>query len=316
MSKPLDPPAVWITLDESKPASDPRPQAWSPREVALLRRRRREGYTLARIATELGRSPESVKAYATKHRIGQRAKWTEREKQFVRDHHATMTAGQIAAAIGRSKNQIHAAVQRLGLNRRLCPHGAALKQYAIERHADGWSDQEIADGWSAQHPDRVPLGRHTIGELRRRLGLASNRLHEHQRERVRRNTAEQLRKAGLPSIGHLRVEAFKKFARERGWPEGLGPREVQILDALWQHGPQTRRELAERIGAPWKGTRKTLVGNKPGGSYLAILMRAGLVVKLPLRIYQGRRGSSYCVYSLPLSVAPNRVDQSQSTGGF
>jgi hypothetical protein len=134
------------------------------------------------------------------------------------------------------------------------------------------------------------------------LGLPSNRGGERYRDRVRQKTREQLRKAGVESLANVRTKAFQDWAESCGWPRNLRPRHVEILNLLWEKGPQTRREIAAAIGMPWKGSRKSLVSNDPEGSYLAHLMRRGLVVCLG-RLVKGKgKGGSVCVYSLLLTV--------------
>lgn len=75
---------------------------------------------------------------------------------------------------------------------------------------------------------------------------------------------------------------------------------------LWERGPMTRLELAEAIGMAWKGSRKSLAGNGPGGSYLPTLMRRGLVVSLGRIVQTGpkgkRKGRNVHLYSLPLTI--------------
>jgi hypothetical protein len=88
-----------------------------------------------------------------------------------------------------------------------------------------------------------------------------------------------------------------------------------MLNAMWDNGPMTRRELADAIGMPWKGSRKSLVSNDPEGSYLAHLIARGLVVSLG-RIKKGKgRGHSCQVYSLPLWIERGEVKHEQAIAG-
>jgi len=64
----------------------------------------------------------------------------------------------------------------------------------------------------------------------------------------------------------------------------------------------TRRQLAAAIGMPWKGSRKSLCGNGPGGSYLATLMRRGLVVVQKRAVKASGKGKSVDLYMIPLQV--------------
>lgn len=150
--------------------------------------------------------------------------------------------------------------------------------------------------------------RHTVGDWRKRLGLPASR--GQKCERCRRETSERTKaqcdSAGLPSLAQLRVRRYRQFARESGWPEDLRPRAVHILNALYERGPMTRREIAEAVGMPWKGSRKSLVSNDPEGSYLAHLLNRGFVV-VQKRACKGRgRGRSTSVYMIPLTIHRGR----------
>lgn len=268
---------------------------WTKREDAYLRRWRGKRSD-AQIAEQLGRSPMSVKCRAQKIGLVQRRMWTERELRYLRTHVGSMPRVEIARRLGRTPSQVYQAVARY------CPNQVQWRTCVDERwlkrmrslHARGYSDAEIAD--------KLGCERHTVGDWRRRLGLADNTRSERRRRRVAEKTRKQLEAEGLRSLGELRVKAFRDRARAAGWPDDLRPRAVQVLNALWDHGPMTRRELADAIGMPWKGSRKSLTSDDPEGSYLAHLMRRGLVVNLG-RIAKGKgRGRSANVYSLPLTI--------------
>ena len=163
---------------------------------------------------------------------------------------------------------------------------AALEVLIRERHAAGCPDTEIGK--------ELGVDRRTVCDWRRSMGLPSvlktaigDRRY---REKVRRKTAEQIELHGVQSLAEVRVLAFRKFARDCGWPEDLRPRAVQILNVLWERGGMTRRQIADAIGMPWKGSRKSLVSNDPEGSYLAHLQARGLVIALYKKIPGGSQG--------------------------
>jgi len=144
--------------------------------------------------------------------------------------------------------------------------------------------------------------RHTVGNWRKRLGLPANTLSVHRRELIREKSAEQLRAAGLTTLAELRAPTFRQRALASGGPADLRPRAVQMLNALWDRGPMTRRELADVLGMPWKGSRKSLVSNDPEGSYLAHLTRRGLVVNLGRVVRGTGSGHSACLYALAFDI--------------
>lgn len=285
---------------------------WTDVEVRYLRDQAGR-LSHAQIGKTLGRTRKSVNSYAKAHGILSRRPWTEADLAFLRRWEGKRTAAWVAGEMGRTTTSVHQARARLSLNRRRCPKGKPFEVFILQQHALGWSDSEIAAAWSQRFAACVPINRHTIGERRAKLGLADNSFSKHRRRRVAIKTAEQLRKAGLPSIGHLRVEAFKKRAREAGWPEDLRPRAVQILNAMWDKGPMTRRELADAIGMPWKGSRPSLHSNDPEGSYLAHLMARGLVVDLgrvvrrPVAGPRGGQGKNVHLYSLSPFIERKQV---------
>ena len=242
-------------------------------------------------------------------------RYSQADLDYIRDNYGMIATAAIAARLGRSITLIYQAAARLGLCK-CCPrlvNRPGLVETLKARHAAGWSDSEIS---RELHTDR-----HHIANLRRRLGLADLHWTEHRRQRVREKTAEQLREAGVASLGQLRVEVFHKRAREQGWPEDLKPRQVEILNLLWDNGPMTREELGRRMGMRKKG--RTLpsgrIGywfpmhhNTPGHgtdtSYTGNLLKRGLIINLG-RIVRNKRpgretsqGLNTCLYSLPLDI--------------
>jgi hypothetical protein len=245
---------------------------------------------------------------------------------------ARVPTARLAKSLNRSITSICRAADRLGLQTKH-PHlmnRPGFVDRVRQLHSQGWSDAEIAV--------ELEVERHSIGDLRKKLGLLSNRFSEHLRDRVRKNTAEQLRKAGLPSIGHLRVEAFKKYARDNGWPEDLKPRQVQILNLLWVNGPMTKRELAEAMHlrpkrrCDGRGYWFPMYCNPPRGqkhnsynrcTYLSDLIARGLAITLG-RIVRNKpagartgQGHNAVLYSLPLDIRKERhnaTDAGSRTG--
>lgn len=271
------------------------PKRWTRREINIVRRNYGKR-TFAEIAEMLGRTPGSVKSYVSANGIAQSRRFTNREKAYVRKNCRKKTAAEIAERLGRSESGIHQLANRMGLARKRVSLGDDFEEFLRAKHKAGWSDAEIAAAWGCD--------RHTVGDFRDRFGLPHNALSERRRDRVRKKTAEQLRKAGLPTLAAVRVKAFRDRARAAGWPEDLRPRAVQILNALWDNGPMSRREIADAIGMPWKGTRESLCSNDPEGSYLAHLAARRLVVvlKRARRVTGKGRGHSVNLYSLPLDI--------------
>lgn len=219
--------------------------------------------------------------------------WTATEIEDVRDSRLRGESYEsISTRLGRPVSMVLKHAKRLGVTRVYRGFAPGLRDRVAERHAAGWSDAEIAAEWGCE--------RHCVGRIRRDLGLPLNRWSERQRRRVGEKTREQCRAAGVQSLAEIRSLAFARYAAAHGWPADLRPRAVQILEALRVRGPMTRREIADAIGMPWKGSRKSLVSNDKAGSYLAYLIRRGLVVQLG-RVARGKgRGGSVNLYSLTM----------------
>lgn len=178
----------------------------------------------------------------------------------------------------------------------------------IRMNAEGISDSEIAR--------RTGYDRHTIGKHRRRLGLPDQSKGTQARAAIAAGVKRQLLRLGIPALSQLRVEAWRKSARDLGWPETIdgrpvNRRELAILEAFRLRGPMTRIQLAESIGMEWLGSRRSMKCRGRGGSYLAGLMRAGIVVSLG-RAMKGEGKGSTTIYSLALEVERNDVGRDQA----
>jgi hypothetical protein len=262
--------------------------------------------TPEQVAESLGRSRASVLMCAQRIGIAKRKLFTEEEKAYVIAHQ-TDSCQDVATAIGRPLEAVYDLRQRLGLSRKKLDFGPEFEKYLREKYAAGWSDAEIAQGYGCD--------RHTVGDFRERFGLPPQPWTDHQRKLVGQRTKEQCRKAGVKSLAEVRRLAFKKYARAYGWPEDLLPRQVQMLNALLRFGPMTRRQIAEAVGMPWKGSRKSLVGNVPSGTYLYDLIERGLVVNLG-RVVKGKgSGYSRCLYSIPVFTQRSADGQQAAQAG-
>jgi hypothetical protein len=230
------------------------------------------------------------------------ARWSEFERWLLRQVYPSLGLAVAARILGRTIGATGYQAHALRL-RSINPHqrgSRMLRDSAKLRtfrrlHAAGWSDAEIAQ--------RLGVDRHAVCDLRHQLGMPSNAYSARRRRRVARQTRMQLRRAGLRSLAELRIKAHREFARRSGWPEDLRFRAVQILNALWERGPMTRMEIAAATGMPWKGAKGSLASNDPEGSYLAHLMKRGLVVCVPRCVGGRGRGRNVSVYTLPMTIS-------------
>jgi hypothetical protein len=244
--------------------------------------------------------------------------WTKAEDQIVRREYRHTPIQALVARLRRTEKSVYQRAFFLGLAVHRHPVTAA-EIITIRRLAlAGSCNRHI--GRATGH------SRGCIRRWRRKLGLTSGGSVDSCqacKAAVRAKSKEQLRKEGLPSLAYLRIEAHRKFARQSGWPEDLRWRAVQILNVLWEQGPMTRFQIAHAIGMKWKGSRKSLTSNDPGGSYLAYLKARGMVVILRrANVVHGKgKGHSSNIYALPVWLSPERREehteddnaQSQST---
>ena len=188
---------------------------------------------------------------------------------------------------------------RLGLTRTI-PHYGQREWEIIRRLAgEGACNSCIARALGRAKGNSA---KHQVAYWRRKLGLPAvgsrGAVDSCQtcKERTREGTRRQIAAAGVESLADVRALAYRRYARECGWPEDLAPREVQILNVLAERGPMTARELAEAIGTRTDikntvtGYGQYLKGNGRGGTYTAALARRGLIENLPRWQKSGRRG--------------------------
>jgi len=222
-------------------------------------------------------------------------RWTEEEFTILRTLYHRVPASEIARRLGRTKRSIHGAAWERGLTRHRKPIDYSVLRPLIRRlNKQGFTDTEIA-GQSGHD-------RHVVSAERKALGLPCQVWSGRRIEKVRAKTRAQCAAAGVANLGQYRALVLRVRAIRAGWPSDLRWRSVQILELLGERGPMTRRELAEAIGMPWRGSHTSMKSKDPGGTYLAALIRRGLVVRLG-RVAKGKgRGSSVNLYSLALDA--------------
>jgi hypothetical protein len=228
--------------------------------------------------------------------------WSPAETALARRLYlAGARVDEIARRLDRSPTSIYRRACSLGLRRRRRTEVDAAFLETVRRLAAlGRTDPEIAA--------ELGCDRHTVSGRRKRMGLASNAYGARHRAKIAASAREQCRRWGVANLGAIRSRVFRLRAQQAGWPGDLRPRAVQILDALADRGPLTRRELAKAIGVPWNGTSASLRSRDPGGSYLAYLIARGLVVSLG-RVARGvGRGGSSQLYSLSLAAERSPAD--------
>lgn len=212
-----------------------------------------------------------------------RRPWTDAERATINAQYGTRPASEIAAELGRPLHSIYNMAHKLDrVQRRLCASDDQIVATLRELHPQGYSDSEIMA--TMEQRFGIAVDRHRIGEIRRRLGLASNKNSVRHRARVSAKTREQLAAAGKESLAQLRLDRWNEWKRSKGWPEHLTVRAVQAMELFYRHGALTRVQLCLMLGVDPK-KRTAPISNGPGGTVLAELQRAGLIT----RVRKGKR---------------------------
>ena len=230
--------------------------------------------------------------------------WTKNELAFLRNHCRQMPTQALAEELERTPKAVGLKKFELGLTRPSPRFSDADKLRMRELAAKGWCNRCI--GRDIKHH------RKEVRKWRIRLGIPPITARGMTdcpvcKERTRRTTQEQCRKAGVKSLAEIKQLVVAKFAVEHGWPADLPPRCVQILELLAVHGAMKRRDLWEAMGRTWIRSRKAFNGSNKllGGNYVTHLMHKGLVASLgrPVRSVPVRRGASVALYTLtPLAI--------------
>lgn len=288
-------------------------QPWTRREDTYLEQQCLRA-SAAAMAVALGRTPAAVLKRMQALGLRSGRYWSSADIAWLKANYGVLGPVACAQRLGCSVKRVWNAAKRHGLTSDYVLLTPARAERIRELVGLGWCNAHIA----------ADLGGHraVVRVWRRRLGLPAvgsrgavascGSCRAQSQEALQR----QLVRAGVASLGQVRSLAHRRYAVAHGWPEDLRPRAVQILDLLWFQGPQTRREIAARLGMSWKSTRKALCSNDPGGSYLAYLMARGLVVVFPrLHRVSGRgRGYSSNVYALAITAQKGGVLCSPANG--
>jgi hypothetical protein len=236
---------------------------------------------------------------------------TNEEIAFIDEHRDSKSIAEMATLLGRSYSWTFR-----------------------KAHRDGWQTparitdrdkQQLAElaakGLCNRCAGRVmKFGREVLRLWRRKLDLppADKTVCPSCTQATRARTINQLARAGFENLAQVRSKAMADYVKRSGWPDHLRVRHVQILDALYMHGPQTRRQLAAHCGLQWRGSRQSLKSNDKGGTYLAHLIKLGMVIKLTSKLppdhsedrrehKRDQRGRSVSVYALTLGMQPKQA---------
>lgn len=292
-------------------AKSSRVDGWTAAELRVLRARfGRDSH--AALGRRLNRTASAVQTKGM--RLGLRTSrrhWAAGELAVLRANAGKLTAAAIGRLLDRSADSVENQIHVRGLSKPQRKLSAAELELLASRHAQQWSDSEIAA--------ELNVCREAVTKWRRKFKLPANGNCERRRRKVAERTAAQCCAAGVRSLGDLRAKLWadqaRAHARGMGWPEDLQLRAVQILNALWDRGPMTRKEIAAAIGMPTaypnakNAQRSILKSNGPGGSYLATLIARGLVIRLPraCRMVGQGKGHSCDVYTLPVTIQRRAV---------
>ena len=236
------------------------------------------GLTYPEAAKALGRTLLSVKqaGYWMGLRPGHKRQWTDEQVRILDAGYGKKPARALAEEIGKPVSVVYRMAYKRGLMVR--PKPEPFTQVEIDRirelNAAGVPDTHIA----------LELGRdrHETSKHRKRLCLPSNARGQVWRERVAAGVKRQCDLAGVKNLAEFRWESYRNFARKYNLPDTLGPRAVQIVLALAQHGPMTLKQIAEATGMRLRqrGSASGIIcalDNSAGTTYFSTLRKLGLV---------------------------------------
>lgn len=214
-----------------------------------------------------------------------RRPWEYFEDEYLRRYYRSdeLTIADMVSDLERSESSIRGRACKLGLTQPRVSDRAIVD--ALREFHPGWSDSEVA-----RHLAQTGrVDRHRVGVIRRSLGLPDYVGSDHHRRRVAAKTREQLDRAGLESLAQVRCDRFAQWKRSLGWPESLTVRAVQALELFYRRGPMTRMQLCAAMGIDKKRRLKRTepTSNAKGGTVLAELQRAGLLMRLPKQVRSG-----------------------------
>lgn len=218
--------------------------------------------------------------------------WTDGEVEQLRSLVGTgMRVAEMARKIGKSYPATQTMICRLGLVTRP-KYSRELLDRIRELNMSGLNDSEISK--------LVGRCRRTVTYLRSRtlkLKVDPEALMRGRRAAI----AKQAEVLGIKVGGELKSWAARKMVVERGWPETISPRHVQILEELAVAGrPLTKKELSERLGytcSEFMKSSKMLRSSKTG--LMSDLVNLGLVVCLRHAAISETDGKATCnLYTL------------------
>ncbi len=231
------------------------------------------------------------------------------EDAYIRQWYGKETVAAMASNLDRTLKSVYQRATLLGIQqKRQTLSEDQIRDLLCELHPLGYSDSEIRDVGAERFGMLVE--RHRIGRIRNKMNLPPNTSSERRRAKIAARTRKQLADAGLHSIGQLRAEAFNRWKRQHGWPEHLSMRAAMAAELFYRRGPMTRAQLCHALGldAATIKCRTQPKSNAKGGTVMAELMRAGLLMCLPRQVRSGRdrRGGHRKVhlYLLNPGVAP------------
>jgi hypothetical protein len=235
------------------------PQAWSPKELQLLRLRYSQGKSVREIANEIGRSRGAVRNKAYDLKITSANPWTAQEIEYLKAHitkdSLASEIDRVADHLGRTKVAVSLKVSRIGLgnpnrktvlewkdNRKFKGDKEALRRYNSERTKALWRERGHPKGMAGKH--------HSL-ETKNRLRETSKAAWENKTQAEREEWIRKLIKAqkGPPPIkrgswaaGWREIGGKRNYYRSRWeanyacylqWLKERG----QIAD--WAHEPET-----------------------------------------------------------------------------
>jgi len=237
-------------------------------------------------------------------------RWTAAEDRYLVRWYRRKPACKIAEKLGRSERSVYSHAREIGLAEdRDVASEEQIAECIAKLHPLGLCDADVLRRLEDELGSVV--GRHRIGRIRKSMGLKSNAYSEVKAKQAAERTRRQLAAAGVTSMGQLRARHLNEWKDRLGWPRELSIRAVQAAELFYRFGPMTRQQLCVAMGLPESMCRQRTApkSRRKGGTVMAELMRAGLLMVLRKQVPRGRnrRGGVQMVdlYLLNPGVEPS-----------
>lgn len=197
-------------------------------------------------------------------------RYTDDEREYLRENHAVMTRAELARELGRSKTSVALQLMRMGLRKRATLAGCGAELRCL--HAAGMRDAQIAR--------QMLICRRTVGMWRKALELPANVTRAECGRLGKQGLRRKARGMGCATWAEHLADR-RRLACARQWPGCWTASQVAVCRHLsLPGGPQSRGQIAASLGKRGDAVSRSLaqldgagvVRREPGGWALVPLL--------------------------------------------